>query len=82
MSAKIWNSIEGRLALLGVVSTISLLGIGWLARNTVENVKINSDAYQRIVTEKDLLSDLTPAVLNIVRAKAIVTGADPAPSPK
>jgi methyl-accepting chemotaxis protein len=82
MLAKLWNSIEGRLALLGIVSTLSLLGIGWLARNTVENVKINSNAYQRIVTEKDLLSDLNPAVLNVVRAKAIVTGADPGAKPE
>jgi len=82
MWTKLWHSIEGRLALLGVVSVISLLGIGWFARNTVENVKINSEAYQRIVMEKDILSDLTPAVLNVVRAKAIVTGADPGAKPE
>ena len=65
-----------------VVDDLALLGIGWFARNTVENVKINSEAYRRIVVEKDLLSDLTPAVLNVVRAKAIVTGADPGAKPE
>jgi methyl-accepting chemotaxis protein len=82
MFARLWHSIQGRLAILGAVATFSLLGIGWFARNTVEAVKINSEAYQRIAQEKDILSDLTPAALNVVRANSVVTGADPGAKPE
>src|SRR5258708_6495945 len=82
MFARLWNSIQGRLTLLAVVATLALLGIGLVARNTVESVKINSEPYKRIVQLKDMLSDLTPASLNVIRAKSVVTGVDPGARPE
>src|SRR3954447_3443725 len=82
MFARVLNTIQGRLILLAVVASLALLATGWFARSTIEAVKINSDAYQRIVRQKDVLSDLTPAALNVVRANSSVTGADPSARPE
>ena len=55
---------------------------GWYARSTVEAVRINSPAYERIDTQKDLINDLSPPALNVVRAMLLVTGVDPGAGPR
>ncbi|HVJ82644.1 MAG TPA: PAS domain-containing protein, partial [Planctomycetia bacterium] len=82
MFAQLWQTIQGRLAILGVIASAALLGAGWFARTTVEAVKINGDAYRRIDSQRQLLSDLMPASLNVVRAKLAVNGVDPGARPE
>ncbi len=80
MFARLFGSIQGRLALLGVAAIAALLAIGWTARSTVEAVKINGEAYKRIVLQKDLINDLDPPALNTGRSQLLVTGVDPSAS--
>jgi methyl-accepting chemotaxis protein len=77
-----FKSIQGRLVLLGAVAVVALLALGWTARSTVEAVRINSPAYERIDTRKDLINDLSPPALNVVRAMMVVTGVDPGSKPE
>jgi methyl-accepting chemotaxis protein len=76
------RSIQGRLVLLGAVAILALLGTGWNARSTVEAVRINGPAYERIDTHKDLINDLSPPALNVVRTMLLVTGVDPGARPE
>ena len=76
------RSIQGRLALLGAVAVVAVLAVGWNARSTVEAVQINGPAYERIDTRKDLMGDLSPPPLNVVRAMLVVTGVDPGSKPE
>jgi methyl-accepting chemotaxis protein len=76
------RSIQGRLALLGAVAVVALLATGWNARSTVQAVRINSPAYERIDTQKDLINELSPPALNVVRAMLLLTGVDPGARPE
>jgi methyl-accepting chemotaxis protein len=76
------RSIQGRLLLLGAVAVVSQLAAGLYARDTTESVRIDSPAYDRIVTEKDLINDLSPPPLNVIRAMLAVTGVDPGAKPE
>jgi methyl-accepting chemotaxis protein len=76
------RSIQGRLVLLGGVAVVALLALGWFARSTVEVVRINGAAYERIDTRKDLINDLAPPALNVVRSMLAVTGVDPGGKPE
>ena len=75
-------SIQGRLVVLGAVAAVALVLSGWIARSTVEAVRINGPAYERIDTQKDLVNDLSPPPLNVVRAMLVVTGVDPGDRPE
>jgi methyl-accepting chemotaxis protein len=76
------SSIQGRLVVLGAVAAAALLLSGLITRSTVQAVRINGPAYERIDTQKDLLNDLTPPALNVVRSMLLVTGVDPGQRPE
>lgn len=77
-----FRSVQGRLVLLGAIAILAQLGSGWAAYSTVEAVRINGPAYERIDTQKDLMNDLSPPALNVVRAMLVVTGVDPGDRPE
>jgi methyl-accepting chemotaxis protein len=72
-----FRSVQGRLVVLGTIAIAAQLVLGWFAYSTVEAVRINGSAYQRIDTQKDLINDLSPPALNVVRSMLAVTGVDP-----
>jgi methyl-accepting chemotaxis protein len=76
-----FRSIQGRLVALGAVAVVALVVSGWNARSTVEAVRINGPAYHRIATQKELINDLSPPALNVVRSMLAVTGVDPGAQP-
>src|ERR1700752_3393943 len=77
-----FRTVQGRLVLLGVVAVAAQLALGWFSYDTVETVRIDSPAYKRIDTQKDLINDLSPPALNVVRAMLAVTGVDPGGNPE
>ncbi len=82
MLARLFRSIQGRLILTGVVAVLALAACGLFARSTVEAVRINGEAYQRIQLQKDLINDLAPPPLNVTQSTLLVTGIDPGDKPE
>jgi methyl-accepting chemotaxis protein len=76
------RSIQGRFIVLGVVAVVAQLVAGWYAHDTVETVRINGPAYERIDTQQDLINDLSPPPLNVVRTMLLITGVDPGAPPE
>ena len=52
-----------------------VVGGYWYARNTVEQVRINSPTYERIATQKDFIAELLPPPLNVVRSMLLYASA-------
>jgi methyl-accepting chemotaxis protein len=82
MFAHLFQSIQGRSMLFGAVAVTVLIAFGLFSRNTIETVRINSDAYDRILLQKDLINDMSPPALNTVRSMLLVTGVDPGDKPE
>ncbi|MGL4553356.1 MAG: methyl-accepting chemotaxis protein [Gemmataceae bacterium] len=77
-----FRTILGRLVLIAGVAVVALVATALYGRAVLEAVRINGPAYQRIETQKDLLNDLSPPPLNVVRSMLLVTGIDPGDRPE
>ena len=72
--ANILNSfkIKTKLAALVGLFAVGFVGFGFMARNALENVKVNGPIYQEIVLGKDLIADILPPPEYIIESYLVV----------
>lgn len=77
MIANFLSTIQGRLMALGVAILVGLVTVVSFNWTTLDTVRIKSAAYERIIADKDLISDLDPPRFNTRRSQLIVSGMGP-----
>ena len=79
--------ISTKLAILVAIPLVSLILLGLIAAQTLQQVRIGGDAYGRIVQRKDLIADVQPPALHLVQANLLAhrleaSLLDPSPAPE
>ena len=63
--------ISTKLAILVAIPLVSLILLGLIAAQTLQQVRIGGDAYGRIVQRKDLIADVQTPALHLVEANLL-----------
>lgn len=63
---------SSRLYLLLVIFSIGFIVFGFLAKNTIDTIKVTGPVYTDIVTDKDLIADILPPPRYIIEAYLVV----------
>ena len=61
-------TVKTKLLVLAGVAVLGFVAFGWLARNTLQELRVNGPKYQRIVQGKDLIADVVSAPENIIES--------------
>lgn len=61
-------TVKTKLLVLAGVAVLGFVAFGWLAQNTLQELRVNGPKYQRIVQGKDLIADVVSAPENIIES--------------